>query len=811
MPDFTQPAADGNRQIVDRSGMPVSRSLPTIEVARAVVQEMEKVEEPTAIRHARLRGLADRNPPYNQKKLDDLNMGNITNIDFGEAQAAIRKRSGQHFELFQEVPTLADFELVEPPDEAKNGQDVQPRAALESIVGEEFTRTLTGWSGFLPLMDFLRQEADTVDVGVCGWRDQWDWRPVQTSRGAFFPSPYAKIDVTTWDIAMVADTYETSVLLAIASDPESATAEGWNVTMLKRVLADVFFGGVTQDTQNGVDTGYATVSRWEQLQMKLRNNDPSCMANMFSLVKVRHMFVREPMSGRISHQILPTVVCGEGDGFLCERFGIYKDMSEAIFILPSNYGNGYVRSVRGLLSSIEAHCDLSNRFLGRIMDAGFLSGTLMLKNNAEYSDPRKLQLVRAGSVTLLPRGCEALQASSFAPPLAPMVQVRQLSTAIMQNNNGVDKVVTENWVENQAQRTAREVSEQSTKEARVEKSGVAFDQQQLQLLYRQMYRRLIGEDVQSDKTLPGAEEAQDFVRRCVRRGVPRTWLKPGKLQLNITRTIGFGSWGVRLDISNQVIGMRGLMDEAGRHNAIRDRLAALVGYRNVNRYLPPATRDTIPSNEKSIARLENNDMAAGEPCEAGSDQNQVLHFETHLEPMKMISDAVANGEQVDVQIALPAIEQMINHETQHLQFLAMDPARAAYVKQAEEQIKAAIKARDELVRIAEQMAEEQQQMQADQEGRLAKADEIIQGQEANLEAQKAAGKLQIEADKNLSIMNMRQSRQEHGEAMAERDLNARIVRQDRESAARIELERQNLALKAEIERMKAAQGGGSNG
>jgi len=802
MPDFLQPAADGNRQIVNAEGFAVERSLPTIEVARAVVVEMERVEEPTAIRHARLRGLADRNPPFNQQKLDDLNLGYTTNVDFGEGASAVRKRAGQHFELFQEVPTLADFELVDAPDEV----NVQPRVRFEDVVSEEFTRTLKNWSGFLPLMDFLRQEADTVDIGVCCWRDQWDWRPVQISRGAFFPSPYAKVEVETWDIAMVADVYRAGELLAISGDSESAAAEGWNVKMIRRVLADVFVGGVTQDTATGVDTGYPDVSRWEQLQMRIRNNDPACMAKMFSPVKVRHLWSKEPKSGKVSHQIIPTMVCSEGDGFLCQRFDLYDNMAQALFILPSNYGNGYLRSVRGLLASIEAHCDLSNRFLGRIMDAGMLSGTIMLKNTGEFSDARRLQLVRAGLVTLLPRGCEPLSASSFVPPLNNMVQVRQLSTAVMQNNNGVDRVVTEGWAENQAEKTARQVAEESTKEARLEKANVAFDQQILQQLYRQMYRRMVGEDLQGDKTLPGAVEAQEFVKRCVKRGVPKEWLKWGKLQLNLTQTIGFGSWGVRLDVTNQVVGMRGLMDEAGRQNAIRDRLAALVGYRNVNRYLPPQTRDSSPSNEKSIARLENNDMIEGTMAEAGSDQNHVLHFTTHLEPMDMIVKAVSEGEEVDVNRALPALEQLIQHMTQHLQFLAQDPARAAFTKQAEDKIKAANLAWEQLTKMAERQAKEQEQMQQDQEARLAEADDIIQGRDANLETMKAQGKLQIESAKNSSIMSMRASRQAHGEAMAERNLQAQISLKERAQSAEIELKRRNAELEAEIKRMKAGAG-----
>lgn len=803
IPTSQQPSSRG---FVTPTGHPVKRSIPTAAVARAVIQELELSEEPAARRHARYRALVDRNPPFSQDKLDALNLGSITNLDFGEAQAAVRKKAGQHFELFQEVPTLAEFELVDlaTAEAAAN----QPRPRSEDIVGEEFTRTLKEWSGFLPLMDFLRREADTVDVGVCAWRDPYDWRPVPVSRGAFFPSPYARVDVATWDLVMLADVYTAHQLLATASDEEAAKEEGWDVARIRAVLVDVFVGGLAQDTGAGVESGYPDVSRWEQLQLRIRNNDPACLSRMFSQVKVRHLFVKEPQSGKVSHLILPTIQSGtEDDGFLCTRYDAYDNMAQAVFVLPFDYGNGYIRSVRGLIASIEAHCDLSNRYLGRLMDAGFLSGTLMLKNLGEYGDPRKLQITRAGLVTLLPKGAEALQASSYAPPLNNMVQVRALSAAVMQNNNGVDRVNPEIWAENQPQKTAREVSEISTKEARLEKSNVAFDYAMLQLLYREMYRRMIGEVLTKDDSLPGAKEARAFIDRCVRRGVPRAWLKPGKLRLCITTSIGWGSLGVRLDVTNQIMGMRGMFDEVGRTNAVRDRVAALVGYRNVDRYMAGATRDSIPSNEASLARLENNDAIEGAQIDVGADQNHVLHIRVHAEPVKMIVDAVANGDQVDPMKALPPLEQLIPHLTTHLQYTAQDPARGEFVTQTEDFIKAAVEVRDKLAAEADKIAKAQQEEQRAQQEQLARAQEIINGQDLNLKAQQAQGKLQIESEKNASIMQMRASRQAHGEMMAERNLNAQISLKEREQAANIELKRRNAELEAEIKRLKAQSGG----
>jgi hypothetical protein len=797
----SQAAANGSRQIVDGTGLAVKRSIPTIDVARAVMKSMEEVEEPTARRHARHRGLADGNPPYKQATLDALNLGYTTNVDFGEARGIINQKASQHFELFQEVPTLADFEVVDAPDD----KNVQPRERHEDVVSEEFTRTLQSWSGFLPLMDFLRREADVVDVGVCAWRDKYDWRPVQISRGAFFPSPYARVDVETWDLAALADTLDAHYLLNLARDPEAAIAEGWNPDMIRRILVDVFVGNVTQDTQNGVDSGYQDVSRWEQLQMMLRNNDPACMAKMFDLVKVRHIFVKEPESGKISHLIMPTAICTEGDGFLCEEHDVYDTMSQALFVLPSNFGNGYLRSVRGLVSSIETHCDLSNRFLGRIFDAAMLAGTIMLKNTGAVGDARRLQLVRAGLVTLLPPGTEALQASSFAPPLAPLVQVRDLSSAVMRNNvPGVYRANSESWTENQPQKTAREVAELSTKEARADKAGVAFDYQMLQKLYRQIYDRMISADLQGDKTLPGAIEAREFVARCKKRGVPAAWLKPGALRLMITQTIGFGSWGVRLDVTSEVVGMRGLFDEAGSKNAVRDRLAALVGYRNVDRYLASVTRDSIPSNEKSIARLENNDAGEGSQIDVGMDQNHVAHFIVHAEPLQQILQAAAqDASQIDVMRALPALESLLSHMQGHLQVIAQDPAKAAFVQEGEGLLRAGIQAQKQLAKMAEEIQAQQQEQQAQQQQMLQEAQGVLANRDAELESYKAQKNLEIKGSMNNSLMEMRASRQAHSEAINARRTEADISLKSQKQAYELELARQKAEHEKEIARIKA--------
>lgn len=791
----------GERKIVTAEGSPVERSIPTIDVAREVMRRMEEAEEAQARRHARYQAQVNRNPPYDPDKLRELNLGYKTNVNFGEAAAIVSERANQHFELFNEVPTLVEFR----PQMFQDEKGAQPRVRHEDVVAEEFSETLRDWPGFLPLMDFLRREADTNDVGVCAWRDAYDWRPVAVQRGAFFPSPYARVEVEKWDLCGLADTYDAHYLLEIAEDSEAARAEGWNVEQIRRVLVDLFVGGVSQDTREGMDAGYATVSRWETLQNIIRNNDPSCLAKMFEPVKARHIFVKEPRTGKISHLIFPTAVCAEGDDFLCRRHDLYENMAQAVFIQPSNYGTGYIRSVRGLLADIEAHCDISNRFLCDIFDAGKLSGTLLLKSATGDADPQKLQLIRAGPMTLLPPGTEALQASSFAPPINNLVSVRDLSSAIMRNNTGVFRRNTENWVENQVPKTAREVAEMATREARLEKASAAFDYAQIQKLYREMYRRMMSPDYQKDASLPGAKEAQDFVRRCKDRGVPAEFLRPGVLKLYVVMTIGFGSWGVRLDVTNQLVSMRALLDEAGRRNAVRDRVAALVGQRNVDRYCASTTRDDIPSNETSIAQLETSDMLQGQQAVVGLDQAHLTHIAVHIVPLQQINQAVAEKgvEALDVEAALRSLATLLPHVAKHVGIVGADPAMAQYVQQFEDVLKASVQIYDKLVKEQTRIAKLQQQQEAERQQALAQAEGVLQDREHEVEMRKAEGNLQIKAGMNASIMRMREERQRHGEALQAEKLRADTALKAQQTAADIDLKRQLAQSKMEIDRLMA--------
>jgi len=803
-------------QLISQAGRAVKAAVPTVEVAREIFKRLEEADEPSSRRRARYKGMIDGNPPYDEAKLRELCMSYICNTNFREMKAILDQKAGAFFELFMEVPTVAEFEFIAPPGETAENQ---PRDRWEDVVGEEFTRTLRDWPSFLTTMDQCRREADAFDFGLAMWRDPWDWRPHPVQRSCFLPEPHARVDVDSWNLVGFSDTMTGYELLDIAENEKAAASEGWDFSAVRALLVSHYVA----QTRTGTDQGspaYAAISPWERLQQQIRNNEPSTISRMFDPLQVRHLFVREPLSGKISHLIfspdrLDSVQTEES--FLCERRDLYDFMHEVVWCLPYNWGDGFIKSVRGLAAEIEPHCDLSNRYLGRVFDAAMLAGTVILKPNSDLVDSKRLQLVRMGLMTLLPRGVDAIQNATFSPPLAPLVQVRDLSASIMRNNTGVWRQHSESWAENQVQKSARQVSEESAKEARLDKANVAFDYIQLERLYREIFRRLTSPVLLNDKTLPGSEEATMFTARCLARGVPEEYLNPDSLSLHATQAIGMGSWGVRLDIANQIMQGRGSFDEHGRTNAVRDWLGALVGQRNINRYKAAKTRDDIPSNSSSIARLESNDLGEGSSVTVGSDQEHVAHILVHVEPLNELISAVqqSGGQGLqDPMKLISVLEVTLVHITEHLQILAEDPTRQEFVAQVSNLLKAGKVTLDFLQKIAEKIAEAQQKAAEEQSAMLAEARGVLVDRDKQIEEMKAGEKLRIEAEKQSSIVDMRKQKASESAMLGRQRFAHDAQLKAERQAFELSLEAQMAAAKTEIARMLAnakAQSSGSGG
>lgn len=787
-------------QTVTSNGSPVKERITSILSARARYNKLVQDANPEAIRRARLKGMIDGNPPRSPTRLRELGMGNAINVNFLEARAILDMKAASYYELFFEVPTLIETKLRYKLSLPSEQQMMANQWA--QIVSEEFTRTMFDWPGFLINMDKARREADAYGVGVMFWGDETDWRPKAYSRGSFYPDPMAELDVDNLGDFCLRSKMTAHELWKAIEDEDSATKIGWNVSAVRRVLVKTFL----KEGQNATGDVYQT-SDWESIQQRLRNNDWSIQDKAFDTVKIVHQCIKETDTGEVSHYIFPEDADAGRDDFLFSKPRRFKKMSQVLWWLPYNSGDHYLRSCRGLASMIEPHCDLSNRYLCQLFEAGFLTGSLIVQPQTEL-DLSRMQLIRMGAVTILPARLEAIQ-TSFTPRLSELVELRDLSSAIMKNNTGVFKQHSEVFAERGPQKTARQVVEEVAKENRVEKAGIAFDYVQLDHLYREIFRKIVNPDlISAEGEYPGQKEARDFVMRCITRGVPQDLITNSVMwDISATRAIGMGSWSVKMDITGQVLGMRSLLDEEGQTNAVRDRLAVLVGYGNVDRYKPMRNRNEVPSNEHGIATLENNDMIEGSQVPVGNDQvhgiHEIIHRGLIIEILK--GAAQVPVEQIpDVPKLIAMLSVLLPHYAQTLQFMGADPERKPLVDAGVELFKQGMTLLKKLQQAYQQLlAQQQQQIEANQ-ATVDEARQTIADREFELKAQKQQGDLQIKARGQESLNKMREDKTQEQmsirrEQMAE-DMRLKAERQSRE----LEMDAIVTNAKVELEKIKAA-------
>ena len=714
-------------------------------------------------------------------------MGDTVNVNFLTMRANLDARAASAHELFVEVPTLVEFK-------PRTGKTVAPEIyEYCSVMAEEFTQLILDWNQFHPSVDLIVRESDAFGIGFVLWPDEYDWRPKAYRRGTLRFDPDASVYIDENDVYTISDRMTAGELYDIIEDEEAAAARGWKVGNVKELLVQTFITG------DGKEDEKYQVSMWESLQQMVRNNDPQFQEKQFAKVKIVHMLVREVAEPRkVSHLII-----SESDTnqvFLCEALNRFDDMHQVIWWLPYNYGDGYARSVRGVASFMAQHDDLSNRFLGRVFDAGFMSASLLLQPQSQ-GDLSRLQFIQHGQYTILPPELTAIQ-STFQPQIAPLIQLRGVSESVMKNNTGLYRQHDET-VERGVEKTARQVVEEVSKEARYEKAAVTHRYNQLDMFYREIMRRLTSPMmIDGEGKYPGHQGAKDFVQRCTERQVPKAfvldWAK--NTRLDATRALGLGSLGVKYDLTNQLVNPLALanMDEAGRRNAWRSWGAARVGFRGVDQYFAKANRDAVPSQEQSFAVLENNDLQEGTAVLVGNDQQHKLHLDVHLPAIAALIQATQGGQIADPVRAVQVMQLMLQHAAQHLEALAPDQSRSQYVKQVQEVLQAGQQALGQLVAAARRVQAQQQAAAQQQQQVVQDAQQTIANREFEAKVLEINRKFALKEREQESLNDMRRSKTEEQNSIR-RD-NA--VEQARLNAEKQSEDLRQKALTAEADRRR---------
>jgi hypothetical protein len=201
-----------------------------------------------------------------------------------------------------------------------------------------------------------------------------------------------------------------------------------------------------------------------------------------------------------------------------------------------------------------------------------------------------------------------------------------------------------------------------------------------QKFLKEVFRRMMNKNYGEYES--GHQEVKQFHERLKTRKIDVKSLKPDLLDVEPVRAVGYGSPAQRLQAFNEFLQISGGFDEVGRQNLLRDRVAARVGYSNVDRYVPPPNSQKLrPTLDAKMANLENSAMSNGKPIPVSPDDLHGEHCRVHFSDVAQSLQMIEQNQQVDEMETLRYFSAQLPHCGAHLQFLAKDKSKEREVGQ----------------------------------------------------------------------------------------------------------------------------------
>jgi hypothetical protein len=667
---------------VQKDGKILRERLRDAVQGRNVYKKMREADNLAAAERAKIQAMIDGERPMDQAELDSNGLGEICNVNWGQAEQLLNLATSPYIDLMESVDTF----ITTP---TRFG-DPQMRAEWEQIMSEEFARMLRTWPEFFPRYLYLIQQFLAHGVVVAFFEDEIDWRPQIAPIGDFLIPRQTRASDEEIEVCAIVRGVSVHELFQKIEDPKLAEELGWDVAATKKAVMSA-----VQVKQSN------TSFNWEFLQREFKNNDIGYSNGAdASEVKLVFMWVRE-VDGTISSYIFPEAD-SDDKKFLFKGRSRFKTTTEAFTSFCYGIGtNGYFHSIRGLGTKIFSIVQALNRLRCRFYDGIMASSMMMLEAENEEAI-ENLSVVHIGPFIVKPQGTKfvPMDVPNYNQSVIPGMQ--DLNTLLQQQ---AGQYSTEAIFNAQRERTRYEVQAQLESLANINIASLTLFYQPWERLLKEVLRRVARPDYYPQD--PGGEQVADFRGRCMERGVPlEAILAIDVRRAKVVRAIGNGSSAARSSIMQQIYQLSQGFDPQGKQLALRDLTRTIGGVEAADRYTP-APEQQRPPMEAKTAMLENNQLRAGQPVEALPAEMHAIHLPIHVQDIEQVIMAVDQG-QISLVEATPQMVPVYEHSMQHAEFMQGDatyPMFKQRLQQLGEYINNGIKALGKLQREQAQAEE----------------------------------------------------------------------------------------------------------
>jgi len=672
----------------------------------------------------RVQQMLDGMPPYSVAQ-DKLNgYAGRTNVNWGLSAQSHNEAVMPYNTVLESIDTFATIPT--------NFGTEQERLVWQPIIEDEMTRMLRKWPRFFQLWMQNANLFVAEGLSFAFFEDDMDWRwDIKGQQYFKFPrrvrADLDELDRISCKVLMPPD-----ALYRFVRNPEIAAEEGWNPEATIQAIKDT----AQQHSLPSND--------WQEWEKAWKENDMN-FSNTAITVEVIQMWVKE-VDGTVSHYIFRSDGKGE---FLYKKLGKYRSMRRLIIDFKYGVGtNGDFGSIRGHGQMTFNQNSAINRILCKACDMAVHQATphLMAPNEDGIVD---LPMRPMGPYIYVESGVTfpEVKMPDFDNSLGPVLnQLQQILFARQQSWTSASPGALD-----RTERTKYEKQMQFEQSGKLSTAGMTLFFVAWEQLFKEVVRRVINPEYTAAH--PGGAEVWQFITRCVSQGVPLEAIRGIDIDgIEINMGVGKGSATERRVALDALRGMYYNMDAKAKNILNQQTAASFVGIRAAKLYFPdqPGNR---PPLDLTIAELESNQLALGQPVEVLPNQNHVIHLGQHLQRLAGLNQQIMEGGAIEE--IIPQMQPLWEHAGVHLQYLDPNSPETAQFR----------KALQELSEVVMNGARQLQKMQREQQEGMQQQGEEAAGsllvQSAQVEASQKF--MQQEADFQQKL---RHKDQEHAQKLA---------------------------------------------
>ena len=666
---------------------PPESRLRDVKAANSIYDTLRKADERSSSNRARTDAMFDGAPPYDQRVLTSTGQGNRTNLNFGESQRYLDISMSAFVDLYTSLNSLMGVKV--------QVGEASTRHDAEDIIAEELTQMLREWPEFHSSYLRLCTEFTKHGVGVAYFEDPTSWKFRVCGLGDFLIPRQTQASEEYIEVSCARRQYLLHELYAFIKNPEAAAKVGWDVDEVKRVIM--------KNARTSGRNGSHTYVDWESTQREMKNNDLYTGIEN-TTVQVVHMWVRE-FDGTVSLLMFSEETPKE---FMFRGNSMFSKPEQAYVLFSYGVGtNGTYHSVRGLGHRIFNQIQTSNRIRCQMLDSAMMASAVMIQPETQRA-LEDLSFTMYGPYSILSPNVKVVEKA--APNLSQNL-IPALTDLQSQLSANVDLVSTYGG-QSSPYRNQLQTEHDLAVSSRLTGSTINLFYASWARLLREVVRRAVGQSKRDERT-------KAFFARCAERGITEEVIKSIDHSKTVAvKAIGAGSAANRLLALRELNQIAGSYDDVGRRNLIRDITSERVGRDLVDRYAPanPEPRATV---DAKIAMLENQAMQSGQPVAVLDSEMHGMHLRIHNPLLQQLVAGIDSGE-IDPVKALPLVEAVFKHCSDHLQALSADPSAQAQIAESKQLLQIAqevITNTGRKVQAEQRKAQQaQQQQQQPQEG-----------------------------------------------------------------------------------------------